>query len=173
MTQIGRAKAYAETSTLTALYCFGAPTKSATLRKWIEDIITKRKELIQEAKNQLDLTKKKEKLTEASYFSATNLPDLIVSDAGAIAIREDSEVEENRPSRVQYGFYKKVEDNPTIVALASKVLAHISRVRAPNDGARTPFNVLIEHFDAGYEKSTSDGETPLDVSDEQELATKV
>jgi hypothetical protein len=168
MTQIGRAKA-AETSMLTALYCFGAPAQSATLRGWIQDLIKSRKELIQDAEKESDPTKKEDKLTEASYYTATNLPDLILSDEGAIAIREVSEAEENKLSRVQYGFYDTVDKNPTIVALASKVLAHISKVRGANIRSQTLFNVLIKHFDTGYEKSNQT--EPLDVSDEQELAT--
>lgn len=167
MTQIGRAKDCAQTSTLTALYCFGAPTNSSTLRGWLQDILGKRQQLIQAATGENDLAKKQELLESASYYSATNLPDLILADDGAIAILESTEVEENKPNRMQYHFYSTTNEAPTIVALASRALAHISKVRSPSDSG-TSFKVLIDHWNAEYQKSTAKDETAIDVTDPQQ-----
>lgn len=167
MTQIGQAKDCAETSTLTALYCFTYPANSSTLRGWIEDILGKRKQLIHEANAETDSATKQGKLESASYYSATNLPDLILSDKGAIAILESSVAEDNKPIQMQYQFYSTIKGSPTIVALASRVLTHISRVRSPNGDGKS-FKILIDHFEGEYQKSTADDEKPLDVTDEQQ-----
>jgi hypothetical protein len=60
-------------------------------------------------------------LSLAATYSAANLPDIIVADAGAIAIR----VNENGKTR--YDFYSTIDEAPSIVALAAKVLGHVSQ----------------------------------------------
>ncbi|WP_437495106.1 hypothetical protein WME75_05525 [Sorangium sp. So ce1014] len=104
-------------------------------------------------------------LAVAATYSAANLPDVILADSGAIALR----VDENGKTRFE--FYSPLDGAPSIVALAAKVLAHVSQhvvsVAAPagqRGGTTAAFQLLVTHFEASLEKVNVD---PLDVTDPQ------
>src|SRR5690606_38231617 len=164
-------------STFTALFCFGAPAKSGTLRTWLLDLLAHRKNLGEAATNwSADGAPKKqngkpysqkELWERQAVFSASNLPDLIVSDGGAIA-RLDADPD---GGTVRYGFYKATEKGgPTIVALAAETLRRISGGievdGQPRVGVQIEsLQILTKHFDEGF---TSDDEIDdVDVTDAQ------
>jgi hypothetical protein len=171
--QIGQARLLTGAGVLTALFCFGAPAKSNTLRDWLIDMLTHRIHLVewavlkpeQSAKDGTPRPKRYEKATKevllnvASTFSSANLPDLILADDGAIAIRSDQD------GKTQYDFYKTKAKAPTVVALASKVLAHVSgNAAATSNGTQNGFKLLIDHYEAVLESASL---TALDVTDLQ------
>ncbi|WP_437959435.1 DUF6602 domain-containing protein [Sorangium sp. So ce119] len=172
MEQIGQARSLTGGGALSALYCFGDPTNASTLRTWIDDLLTRRRELVNWARDAEATRQKKFKswtpaqlLTVAATYSAANLPDVIVADSGAIALR----VDENGKTRFE--FYSPLDGAPSIVALAAKVLAHVSQhvvsAAAPagqTGGATGAFQLLVTHFEASLEKADVD---PLDVTDPQ------
>lgn len=168
--QIGQARVLAGPSVLTALFCFGAPAKSGTLREWLCEAITHRTHLIEWAITNPDEPSKdgiarpdrykkatKETLIDvASTLSAANLPDLILADKGAIAIRSDKE------GKTLYEFFETKDEAPSVVALASKVLGHVSGTTTgskPNG-----FKLLIEHYESALTNMKLDS---LDVTDPQ------
>lgn len=169
MIQIGRARQLSGQNTLTALFCFGAPSDSGTLRHWLEDILEQRRDHLKAAKT-TNKTDREAQLTSATLFSTQSLPELILSDRGAIAIREDA----SDGSRTKYGFYKTSDGTPTIVALASKVLYRVSQRLPGHTGGQLPpqqpsYRLLMDHLD---EKLMKSGDPDLDVTDEQPEPTE-
>lgn len=163
MTQISQAKQVAGSETLTALFCFGSPMHSETLRGWLEDIVTTRRKRLDEARIAAP-SDKSGLCSSASNFSAAYLPDLVLSDAGAVAIRHEVE------GKTRYKFYSTKDGAPTIVALASKVLARVSCGLSKDPegdpkaaGLASSFKILMDHFDAGLVES---GDDDLDVTDD-------
>lgn len=191
MVQIGRARLLAGGGTLTALFCFGDPATSTTLRKWLDDVLRERKKLIRDAaasakpsaatkksaKKSTPAKTPKELMALASNYSAAALPDLVISDRGAIAIRFD--VGAGAKVKTKYRFYETSDHAPTVVALASKVLGHLSEdlrsqvaqnLGTGVDGTSAAsakvrsFAVLTNQFDASIKES---GDKDLDVTDLQ------
>ncbi len=182
MEQIGNARATAGGGALTSLYCFGAPAKSSTLRDWLSDLLERRTHLVQWASadpkdssaesplrpKQYESKTRDQLLSIAATFSASNLPDIVLADGGAIAIRIDND------GRTSYGFYVTNDGTPSIVALAGKVLAHVSN-RGVSMESATPqdahhaqtFQLLVTHFHSSLEKSDLED---LDVTDPQPSA---
>lgn len=181
MRQIGKARLVAAGGTLTALFCFGAPAKPTTLRSWLDGLVKERRRLLSAAKaadqklmnyNRLSAAEKAKRkkprtktslMDEANLYSAAALPDVIVSDQGAIAIRTDDK-------ETYYRFYRPKGDSPSIVALASSVLGHISQgLRSAGGAAHAQqtqsFRLLMDHFDAGFERASN--VSNLDVTDPQ------
>ncbi len=169
MGQIGHAKLLAGAETLTCLFCFAAPATSETLRRWLNDVVAARRTLQEKAEGASGEDEKNDILELASRLSAANLPDVIVSDGGAIAMRNDL------GGRTTYGFYRAKEGSASIVALASQVLTRIDqRLSTRQDVVPTrqdlskPFKILAAHLDAGIEES---GDDPLDMMDNQPEAS--
>jgi len=172
MEQIGQARSLTGGGALSALFCFGAPTNASTLRDWIEDLLKRRSELINWARDagatrpdNFKSWTQERLLSVAATYSAANLPDVILADSGAIALR----VDENGKTRFE--FYSPLDGAPSIVALAAKVLEHVSQhvvsAAAPagqTGGTTAAFQLLVTHFEASLEKSDVD---PLDVTDPQ------
>jgi hypothetical protein len=173
MEQIGDARLLAGGGALTALFCFGAPAKAATLRDWLVGLLQRRAELTAWAADpdptlRPDRYKKQSKeelLSLAATFSAESLPDIILADSGAIAMR----VEEQDKTRFEL---YSTEESPSIVALAAKVLAHVSQRVVPL-GARAPgqrrdhaeaFHILVTHFQSSLKQAELE---PLDMTDPQ------
>lgn len=169
--QICRARSFGA-GPLTALFCFGAPKSSATLRRWLEEMLVHRRQLISWARApdqsrpaEYASASKKELLATASMLSPAYLPDLILADEGAIAIRADA------GGKTSYEFYVTNDGAPSIVALASSVLTHVAEslveagsAEADNTGRDEAFRLLIEHFQMAFDR---DDKIPsLDVTDE-------
>ncbi|MCB9585217.1 MAG: hypothetical protein H6718_07455 [Polyangiaceae bacterium] len=176
--QIGKAKLVAGPGTLTALFCFGAPAKSETLRSWLNQLMQERTHLLHEArsadanlaayeklsksdiKSRRKPRTKKDLLEEVTLYNAPALPDIIVSDRGAIAIRIDD-------AQTSYQFYRPKKGYPSVVALASGVLGHISRAVGDPERAvkEQSFRILTTHLNAGFERAQDVPD--LDVTDTQ------
>ena len=171
--QIGQARLLAGAGVLTALFCFSKPAKSSTLREWLIDAKKRRTHLLEWAVAKpddasTDGTARPERYKKATKeillgvaltLSAANLPDLILSDDGGIAMRSDKD------GATQYEFFETKNDAPTVVALASKVLAHVSgSTAAPANNKQNSFKLLIEHYEADLEFTKLEA---LDVTDPQ------
>lgn len=179
MEQIGRARSLTGGGALCALFSFGAPTNASTLRDWIEDLLKLRSELFNWARDatlprqkkcdswsdKFNSWSKEDLLSLHETYSAPNLPDVILADSGAIALRAD----EN--GKTLFEFYSPLDGAPSIVALAAKVLARVSQrvvlTAAPAGeagGTKDAFRLLETHFQASLVKSDVE---PLDVTDPQ------
>jgi hypothetical protein len=192
--QIGQARLLAGAGVLTALFCFGSPAKSKTLREWLNEAILHRTHLAEWAVKVAELATKgetlrpeetsevaakdgtvlpeqykkatKEKLLAiATALSAVNLPDLVLTDKGAIAMRADNK------GKTSYKFFgtkidpRTKENQPTVVALASKVLAHVSSSAATAaNSTQISVKVLIEHYESALQSTDLED---LDVTDTQ------
>lgn len=170
MQQIGQARMLTDAAAFTALFCFGAPTKSSTLREWLQDLVLRRAELYRWAiepstkPKSHDNWTKDDLLARAGSFSAANLPNVVVADDGAIAIRDDKD------GKTHYDFYETIDKAPSVVALASSVLAHISLRVVPSGSPqaaehRQSFQLLVTHFESSLQRDTNIDR--LEVTDAQ------
>lgn len=194
MAQIGRAKLVAGPGTLTGLFCFGAPGQSSTLRTWLVALYKHREALRSKAakaplvapkalpKGKKKVLTRDQLIDRVSLFSPTALPNVIASDDGAIAIKDEAH------GKTLYRFYKSANASPPVVALASSMLRHIALVSAaggtnaaastravtPLATSATPspasIKILIENYESGFEAS---GDDDLDVTDRQPKPKKV
>ena len=126
-----------------------------------------RRSLLENARKESDAKKRQEGVEAASRLAATSLPDLVIADAGAIAIRR-----EETDGTTWYDFYRAKQSSASIVALASRVLGRVGRevsmesgedAQEKAQGVKTAFKTLTDHLDAGIEKTA---DTPLNVTDD-------
>lgn len=130
-----------------ALYCYRAPSKSSTLRSWLNDLVNERTRLSglladdtslrAEAKSrhkltteptdeQLSKTRLEVAHEEGSYLAA-RLPDLIASDDGAVAIKDST--------GDRYEFFEPIGSQSSTTIFATQVLANLTKslARGQND----------------------------------------
>lgn len=108
-------EAGAENRFVTAIFSFGAPDRPATLRGWLEDILTERErrgQLITAAKTQ----DAKQARAAHAALAAPMLPDLVISDRGAIAMKTD---DGGKPA---YRFYRAEAGAPAAVAFIDQMM---------------------------------------------------
>ncbi|WP_437993633.1 DUF6602 domain-containing protein [Sorangium sp. So ce145] len=116
--QLGRLQldAGADNPFVTALFSFGAPTKSATFRGWLEDVIEARAKRGNAVTAASDAEAKRTAREAQAALAPPFLPDLLFSDEGAIAMKID---DAGKPA---YRFYECEAGAPTAVAFLDQMM---------------------------------------------------
>jgi hypothetical protein len=162
-TQTCRAQHLLGTTTpvFTTLYCFGAPSRHKTLRGWLEALLVHRQKLRTKVKN--GRKHKKLYLAQLAELSATNMPDLILSDDGAAALK----VEDPQTSRTAYQFVEAEDGLRSLVILLEQLVQRLAASAAAGGGpantVASAFNLLSAHL--GVKLVNADGATDLDITD--------
>jgi hypothetical protein len=74
---------------VTALFSFASPTNPETLRGWLLDLLVERARRVALSG-----------LPDRDAFAALNLPDIIMSDGGAVAMKEEAPLDTTSGSPV-------------------------------------------------------------------------
>lgn len=137
----------------TGLFCYGAPKKGKTLRTWLEDVLRTRAEILAAEANDgllpalvvaragdankvpstAELTAMKDEVRRrASMLRFANLPSIIASNAGAVALKtRDPDT---------YVFIKLTEGRTALTFLLTRVLEEIAK------GGATGLELLTRLF---------------------------
>jgi hypothetical protein len=97
---------------VTALFSFASPTNPETLRGWLEDLLAERARRVAPGRD---------------AFAAANLPHIIMSDGGAVAMKRDLVVPAQGGSLARvYRFFRTDAGAPSAVALVDQILQRIA-----------------------------------------------
>lgn len=131
MEQIGIIRRNTPAST-TALFSYVSPTKPKTLRDWLEDVVKDRKKLENKPRNQ----RSHEENTQIEAYSPINMPDLIVAEKGAVAMKEESSLltTGGSPQPPKYKFFIVEGKEPSAVALVEQIMVRITKGVLPQVG---------------------------------------